>query len=200
MRPVNQLPLSLNEMKRSPLASSRNPDSPPKAGNREVKASPLRYSSDPKRTRVRSLRSNGAIGRALTSIETGAATENSSGGSGFGGGSVADCARASSGIAMVESPIVPDIRKRRRVRSVVIPECAIWRRPGIHSPCRGYGFRARSFHSRPGMTIPCLYECKRRRRPDVAGAAPWVSLNSSASFSVMAPPSSSASTMVTARR
>ena len=34
----------------------------------------------------------------------------------------------------------------------------------------------------------------------VAGAAPWVSLNSSASFSVMAPPSSSASTMVTARR
>ena len=34
----------------------------------------------------------------------------------------------------------------------------------------------------------------------VVGAAPWVSLNSSASFSVMAPPSSSASTMVTARR
>src|SRR3977135_3907270 len=26
------------------------------------------------------------------------------------------------------------------------------RRPGIHTPCRGYGFRARSFHSRPGMT------------------------------------------------
>jgi len=27
-----------------------------------------------------------------------------------------------------------------------------WRRPGIHTPCRGYGFRARSFCSRPGMT------------------------------------------------
>src|SRR6476659_9308432 len=26
------------------------------------------------------------------------------------------------------------------------------RRPGIHTPDRGYGFRARSFHSRPGMT------------------------------------------------
>jgi hypothetical protein len=27
-----------------------------------------------------------------------------------------------------------------------------WRRPGIHTPCRGYGFRARSLCSRPGMT------------------------------------------------
>jgi len=43
-------------------------------------------------------------------------------------------------------------------------------------------------------------ECSRRRGPVLAGAAPLVSLNSSASFSVMAPPSSSASTMVTARR
>src|SRR5260370_6629148 len=41
----------------------------------------------------------------------------------------------------------------------VIPRCAIahrgcasGRRPGIHTPCRGYGFRVRSFHSRPGMT------------------------------------------------
>jgi hypothetical protein len=24
----------------------------------------------------------------------------------------------------------------------VIPGCATWRRPGIHTPCRGYGFRA----------------------------------------------------------
>src|SRR6202034_4920480 len=113
MPPVKQLPLLPNEMKRSPLASSRNPDSPPKAGNREVRASPLRNSSDPKRRCVRSLRSNEAIGQALTSIETGAVTEYSSGGSGFGGGSVADCARASSGTAMVESPMVLDIRKRR---------------------------------------------------------------------------------------
>jgi hypothetical protein len=46
----------------------------------------------------------------------------------------------------------------------VIPGCASWRRPGIHTPRRGYGFRARSpsaklMHasilsqgSRPGMT------------------------------------------------
>src|ERR1700721_4786798 len=111
MRPVNQLPLSLNEMKRSPLASSRNPDSPPKPGNREVRASPLRNSSDPKRRCVRSLRSNEAIGRALTPIETGAVTEYSSGGSGFGGGSVADCAPASSGTPMGERPTVGDLRK-----------------------------------------------------------------------------------------
>jgi len=28
--------------------------------------------------------------------------------------------------------------------STVIPGCATWRRPGIHTPCRGYGFRARA--------------------------------------------------------
>ena len=27
----------------------------------------------------------------------------------------------------------------------VIPGCAAWRRPGIHTPDRGYGFRARDF-------------------------------------------------------
>src|SRR5712691_4125840 len=35
----------------------------------------------------------------------------------------------------------------------VIPGYATWRRPGIHTPCRGYGFRARSLRSRPGMTM-----------------------------------------------
>src|SRR5258708_27138030 len=30
--------------------------------------------------------------------------------------------------------------------------CATWRRPGIPTPSRGYGFRARSLRSRPGMT------------------------------------------------
>jgi len=44
------------------------------------------------------------------------------------------------------------------------------------------------------------YECNRRREVLFAGGAVWVSLNSSASFSVIAPPSSSASTIVTARR
>src|SRR6266478_7466651 len=44
-------------------------------------------------------------------------------------------------------------------RTAIIPRCAIahrgcaaWRRPGIHTPGRGYGFRAHSLRSRPGMT------------------------------------------------
>src|SRR5437762_9336510 len=48
-------------------------------------------------------------------------------------------------------------RRRSRARyqtCLVIPGCATWRRPGIHTPDCGYGFRARSFHSRPGMTAP----------------------------------------------
>src|ERR1700687_52825 len=40
--------------------------------------------------------------------------------------------------------------------SSVIPGCASWRRPGIHTPDGGYGFRARSFCSRPGMTFLLL--------------------------------------------
>src|SRR6266404_4921112 len=76
MRPVNQLPLSLTEMKRSPLASShRHADSPPKPGKREVSTSPPRYSSAPKRTRWGSRGSKEGIGRALTSIATGAVTD-----------------------------------------------------------------------------------------------------------------------------
>jgi hypothetical protein len=39
-----------------------------------------------------------------------------------------------------------------RLFHLVVPGRAIWRGPGIHSPGGGYGFRARSFHSRPGMT------------------------------------------------
>src|SRR5207247_6962646 len=33
-----------------------------------------------------------------------------------------------------------------------VPGCASWRRPGIHTHDGGYGFRARSLCSRPGMT------------------------------------------------
>ena len=127
--------------------------------------SPLRYSSAPNRTRERSRVSNEGIGRALTSIETGAATEYSSGLACFGRGWTAVCACATAGSAAIESPAAVYCRKRRRP-----------------------------------MSERMLYECKRRGRRLVAGAAPWVSLNNSASFSVMAPPSSSASTMVTARR
>src|ERR1700694_2445581 len=115
MRPVNQLPLSLIEMKRSPLASSRKPDSPPKPRNGEVRISPLRYSSDPNRTCWRSRVSNEGSGRALTSIETGAATEYLSGGIVFGGGCVASCAHAKPGTAIAESPAAVDFRKRRRL-------------------------------------------------------------------------------------
>src|SRR5437016_12302364 len=43
---------------------------------------------------------------------------------------------------------VPDLRNY-----LVIPGCASWRRPGIHTPDGGYGFRARSLRSRPGMTL-----------------------------------------------
>src|ERR1700730_13296571 len=118
MRPVNQLPLSLKEMKRSPLASSRNPDNPPKPGKREVRTNPLRYSSAPKRVREWSRVSNEGIGRALTSIETGALTENLSGAIGFDGGSVACCAGARPGIAIVETPAAVNLRRRRRLRRV----------------------------------------------------------------------------------
>src|SRR3990170_3275230 len=102
-------------IKRSPAASSRNPDSPPKPRNREVMISPLRYSSPPNRVRVRSPVLKDGSGRALTSIDTGAVTVNSSGVRGFGGGVVASCAAAMPGIARLESPAAVDFRKRRRL-------------------------------------------------------------------------------------
>src|SRR3979411_1478490 len=40
----------------------------------------------------------------------------------------------------------------RRFIRLSFRDAPLRRRPGIHTPCRGYGFRARSFHSRPGMT------------------------------------------------
>src|SRR5258707_8510664 len=55
------------------------------------------------------------MGGALTSIATGALTKNSSAVAGFGGGWVASCARANSGIAANESPAAVDFRKRRRL-------------------------------------------------------------------------------------
>src|SRR5712691_10316022 len=117
MRPVNQLPLSLMAMKRSPLASSRRPDSPPNPRNDEVKISPLRYSSEPNRVFERSRVSNDGNGRALTSIETGAVTEYSSGLYGLGGRSSAVCAcairgPAITGMASAENPAAVDVRKQ----------------------------------------------------------------------------------------
>ena len=50
----------------------------------------------------------------MTSIETGAAIENSSGEGCFGGGCVASCARAICGTAADKSPAAVDFRKRRR--------------------------------------------------------------------------------------
>ncbi len=92
MRPVNQPPLSEIAIKRSPFASSLIPDSPPNPRKPEVSTSPLRYSSEPKRTCERSRGSKEAIGRALTSIVTGVVTEYSSTAPRFGGGCVANCA------------------------------------------------------------------------------------------------------------
>src|SRR6202042_1548668 len=115
MRPVNQLPLSLKEMKRSPFASSLSPDNPPKPGNDEVSTRPLRYCSEPNRRCERSRMSNEGIGRALTSIATGAATEFGSAGSGFAGGAIADCARSRVGIA-ANGNAAAEVRKRRRER------------------------------------------------------------------------------------
>src|ERR1700733_565552 len=40
----------------------------------------------------------------------------------------------------------------------VIPGCASWRRPGIHTPRRGYGSRAGALRSRPGMTMTIYHK------------------------------------------
>src|SRR5690349_8824773 len=115
MRPVNQLPLSEMAMKRSPLASSRRPDRPPKPRKRDVSTNPLRNSSAPNRTRARSRVSKPAIGRALTSIETGSVTEYSSGFVRFGGGCTAVCASACFGSACARNPAAVAVSKRRRL-------------------------------------------------------------------------------------
>src|SRR3954451_6418448 len=114
MRPVNQPPLSLIATKRSPLASSRKPDRPPKPRNFEVRISPLRYCRSPKRTCERSRVLKEPSGRASTSIDTGAVTEYSSG-LYFGGGCTALCARSGATSAAVKIPAAVDARKPRRL-------------------------------------------------------------------------------------
>src|SRR5260370_36908888 len=47
-----------------------------------------------------------------------------------------------------------------RMRLIVIPGCAAWRRPGIHTSDRGYGFRVRAC-ARPGMTKVTSAFCSR---------------------------------------
>src|SRR6185437_11278618 len=144
MRPVNQLPLSLKEMKRCPLLSSLMPDKPPNPGKLEVSTRPLRNCSEPNRTREWSRGSNEGIGRALTSIETGEAMECSSGIACLEDGPAADCARASAGKAASDNPAAADFRKRRRPdrsRSTVMArgcQCRIETyRPGNIAPPRG---------------------------------------------------------------
>src|SRR6266700_3452128 len=117
MRPVPQLHFSLKAKKRAPLAASRNADSPPKPRKREVRTSPLRNSNAPKRTWERSRGSKAAIGRALTSIVTGAVTENSSATADLGTGWTAACGRAPEGIASVVTPAAAEMRKWRREKS-----------------------------------------------------------------------------------
>src|SRR5262245_20333586 len=118
MRPVNQPPLSLMAMKRSPLASSRRPDRPPKPRKLDVSTNPLRNSNSPKRTRERSRVSKPASGRAFTSIETGSVTEYSSVFARFGGGCTAVCAVACSGSA--KNPAAAPARKRRRLKRAIM--------------------------------------------------------------------------------
>src|SRR5438552_16263468 len=139
MRPVNQLPLSLSAMKRSPLLSSRRPDRPPKPRNGEVRISPLRYSSEPNRTRERSRVSNDGNGLALTSIETGAVTENSSGTDGFDGRCTAVCAHAIPGSVALGSPAAAILRKRRRLRAARIRSGMQTARPVVLSGCGALG-------------------------------------------------------------
>src|SRR5690348_14303142 len=134
MRPVNQPPLSEMAMKRSPLASRRRPDSPPKPRNPDVSTRPLRNSSSPKRVRDRSRVSKPASGRALTSIETGAVTEYSSG-LYFGGGRNAVCAVARFGSASPRNPAAAVVSKRRRLNRGIMgsgmqtpPATGRWRR------------------------------------------------------------------------
>jgi hypothetical protein len=62
-----------------------------------------------------------------------------------------------------------ELRAKSAFATLVIPGRASWCGPGIHTPCGGYGFRARSLSdkidfvnfaqsSRPGMTEP---DCQR---------------------------------------
>ena len=174
-------------MKRSPLASRRRPDNPPKPANGDVSTRPLRYSSDPNRTCERSRGSNAGMGRAWTSTPTGAAAENSS------GLICLACADAARGIAAAASPVAVHSRKRRREMAADLgPVLETWT-AALSPPPSGRG----EFVAPSGQETMNAAGAGRRCG---AGGAPWVSLNSSASFSVMAPPSSSASTMVTARR
>src|SRR5262245_4330799 len=127
MRPVNQPPLSEMAMKRSPFASSRRPDNPPKPRKGEVSTSPLRNSSSPKRTRERSRVSKPASGRAFTSIETGSVTEFSSVFARFGGGCTAVCAHARSGNTCATNPAAAACSKPRRLRREIM-------RSGMQAP------------------------------------------------------------------
>src|SRR5262249_31057511 len=115
MRPVNQLPLSLTAMKRSPLVSRRMPDSPPKLGKVEVSTSPLRYCSEPNRRRAWSRRSKEGMGIAFTWMATGAVTERSSVAA-SGDGRIAYRRRAIAGAAAVENPAADIVRNPRRER------------------------------------------------------------------------------------
>ena len=103
---MNQLPLSLIAMKRSPLEQRRMPDSPPKRGNDEVSTSPLRYCSEPKRRRVGSPGSKDAMGLAFTSIDTGAVR----------GRPPADLPRTHAGARAVDNPAADMFRNQRRDR------------------------------------------------------------------------------------
>ena len=132
-----------------PVRRTRIADMPPNSLYGEVSSRPPRNSSCPKRWRDGSRGSNAAIGRARTSMRTGA-----SGTLGLSGSARACSAKPTSAAASDDEADPGGLEAHA---------CSLRR-----TPCRGSGMACSS--------------------------------NSSASFSVMAPPSSSASTMVTARR
>lgn len=197
MRPVNQVALSLIATNRSPRGSSRSADSPPKPRKPDVRIRPLRNCSAPNWRWARSRRSKWSIWRARTSIERGAGGVSSSASTGL------VCANARVGAKAVNPAAAPSDK----------PPASKWRRVVVAKSCAAAAARLSSvavwslcFPASPrgafiGSSQPkSAHECRRRRRGPGVAAGVAVSLNSSASFSVMAPPSSSASTMVTARR
>src|SRR6202140_5495533 len=59
------------------------------------------------------------------------------------------------------------MRAMRSLFPSVIPGCATWRRPGIHTPDGGYRYRARSLCSRPGKREAAAARCRATAASDI---------------------------------
>ena len=174
MRPVNQNPLSVTETNCSPSGATRMAEKPPKSANMDVNSRPPRYSSWPKR------RSSGASG--LNAVMDLAVTVMGTGESRPPRWAAAGHANAAAAPATTRPNLRGRVKTAPRRRRSRIP------RPSC-TPSSRLLF---------GTILD--HECSRCRCGRRTGSGSGVSSNSSANFSIMAPPSSSASTMVTARR